>query len=78
MTLTIAVNNLGPQVMFPVPEGVLRYDGTNYIALTLWAQDEQGARVGSIELVPTAIIKSGYVKPRDAPQPAWARRPGAY
>ncbi|KAJ5938139.1 hypothetical protein N7454_004481 [Penicillium verhagenii] len=63
---------------YPVPEGILNYSGTNYIALTLWAQDEEGAKLGGISLAPTAIIKSGYSKPGLAPQPSWTRRAGAY
>ncbi|KAJ5291809.1 hypothetical protein N7478_001060 [Penicillium angulare] len=72
------INNLGPQLSYPVPEGILNYSGTNYIALSLWAQDEEGARLGGIDLVPTAIIRSGYRTPNAAPQPAWTRRPGVY
>ncbi|KAJ6109649.1 Glycoside hydrolase family 35 [Penicillium sp. IBT 16267x] len=72
------INNLGPQTSYPVPEGILNYRGTNYVAITLWAQDAEGAQLGGISLVPRAVIRSGYSKPGLAPQPAWTRRPGAY
>lgn len=72
------VNNLGPQLSYPVPEGILNYSGTNWLALSLWAQDEEGAQLGGIHLVPTAIIQSGYQRPHAAPQPGWSERPGAY
>lgn len=42
------VNNIGPQKAFPVPEGILNYHGTNWVALTLWAQDEGGAKVDGL------------------------------
>ncbi|KUL82910.1 hypothetical protein ZTR_10382 [Talaromyces verruculosus] len=54
------INNLGPQTYFPVPEGILNYNGDNFIAVTLWAMDIQGAKLGGLDLVPTAIVKSGY------------------
>ncbi|KAJ5391927.1 hypothetical protein N7509_007417 [Penicillium cosmopolitanum] len=72
------INNLGPQVSFPVPEGILNHNGLNYIALTLWAQDEQGAQLVNLELTPTAVTRSGYTKPDPAPQPSWVSRQGAY
>ena len=72
------VNNLGPQVSYPVPEGILNYNGRNDIGLTLWAQDKEGARLGGIDLVPAAVIRSGYHKPGSAPQPTWTQRDGAY
>ncbi|PCG90900.1 Glycoside hydrolase, family 35 [Penicillium occitanis (nom. inval.)] len=72
------INNLGPQTYFPVPEGILNYNGDNFIAVTLWAMDTAGANLGGLHLVPTAIIQSGYSKPALAPQPKWAPRDGAY
>lgn len=44
------VNNIGPQTKFPVPEGILNYQGTNWVAVTLWAQESEGARPDSFEL----------------------------
>ena len=72
------VNNLGPQTVFPVPEGILNHNGKNDIALTLWSLDAGGAKVGGFELVPQRVIKSGYSKPGLSPMPAWTPRPGAY
>lgn len=72
------VNNLDPQTTFPVPEGILNYNGINYIALTLWALDENGARIDRLELVASRPIFSGYRRPDSAPQPAWEERLGAY
>ncbi|RDW74825.1 beta-galactosidase-1 [Coleophoma cylindrospora] len=72
------VNNLGPQTAFPVPEGILNYDGRNYIALTLWALDQEGCQLGGFELVPQMPVFSGYQRPAPAPQPIWMQRQGAY
>jgi hypothetical protein len=60
----IVVDHLGPQTKFPVPEGILNYQGQNFIAITLWAQQEQGAKLEGLELVADAVIQSGYQKPR--------------
>ncbi|KAG0157680.1 hypothetical protein PDIDSM_4865 [Penicillium digitatum] len=72
------INNLGPQTAFPVPEGILNHEGENYIGLTFWAQDKQGASLGGLELVPTSKIWSGYNRPHAAPQPVWKKRSQLY
>lgn len=72
------MNNLGPQTTYPVPEGVLDYNGVNYVAITLWALDAEGAKLDSLELVPQMPVLSGYSKPELSPQPGWAPREGAY
>ncbi|KAL9088456.1 MAG: hypothetical protein Q9165_006180 [Trypethelium subeluteriae] len=72
------VNNLGPQTVFPVPEGILNHNGMNDVALTLWALDAGGAKLGGLELVPQRVIKSGYSKPGLSPMPGWTLREGAY
>ena len=61
-----------------MPEGILNYAGTNWLALTLWAGDESGASLAGLELSVDAVIQSGYVKPALSPMPAWSLRPGAY
>lgn len=81
---TRKVNHLGPQTRFPVPEGILDYSGQNFIAVTLWAQQAGGAKLGGLELVADAVIQSGYQKPRmswnDDTQgnDVWIEREGAY
>jgi beta-galactosidase len=60
----IIVDHLGPQTKFPVPEGILNYQGQNFVAITLWAQQEGGARLEGLELVADAVIQSGYQKPK--------------
>ncbi|PMD45496.1 glycoside hydrolase family 35 protein [Hyaloscypha variabilis F] len=72
------VNNLGPQTAFPVPEGILNYNGKNTVALTLWSLDASGARLKGFELVVSRVIKSGYTKPALVQAPAWTQRISAY
>ena len=72
------VNNIGPQTSFPVPEGILNYHGTNYIALSLWGFDASGNKLSGLELQPTAEILSGYGTVANSPMPAYSQRTGAY
>jgi hypothetical protein len=72
------IHNLGPQTWFPVPEGILNYHGINYLALSLWALEEGGAKLDSFSLEPSAIIETGYGPVELSPMPAWAPRPNAY
>ena len=72
------VNNIGPQTAFPVPEGILNYHGTNYVALTLWALDASGAKIDDLQLVTTAVVQSGYGPVELSPMTPWEARKGAY
>ncbi|OGM40835.1 putative beta-galactosidase [Aspergillus bombycis] len=73
------VNNLGPQTDFPVPEGILNYNGINYIAVTLWGLDGE-AMLGpnGLQLVASRPIWSGYRKPVAVEWPGYVTRRGAY
>ncbi|KXL47480.1 MAG: glycoside hydrolase family 35 protein [Acidomyces sp. 'richmondensis'] len=72
------VPNLGPQFEFPVPQGILNYNGKNTLAMVFWALEEGGAKLGSIELKPKAIVLSALKTPASSPQPKWTPRPNAY
>jgi len=61
-----------------VPEGILNYRGTNWVALTLWAQQAGGAKLSSFELKADALVQSGYGTVVASPQPAYVERVGAY
>lgn len=70
---------IGNQINFPVPTGILNYNGDNTIAVTVWSQSAQGAeiRVGwDLEYVHTA----GYDMSFDADylRPAWTSDRLAY
>lgn len=57
------VNNIGPQFSYPVPEGILNYNGSNYLALTLWSMAGEGAKLPGLSLEIEAALQSGYAKP---------------
>lgn len=63
---------------FPVPQGILNYSGTNYVAITLWSQEESGAKLGGLQLVVDGVIQSGMRDPGLSPIPGWTKRAGAY
>ncbi|KAI0974123.1 glycoside hydrolase superfamily [Xylaria arbuscula] len=53
------VNTIGPQFSFPVPEGILNYQGDNYLALTLWSLQSVGAKLKSLSFEMDAVVQSG-------------------
>lgn len=72
------VNNIGPQTSYPVPEGILNYGGINWLAVTLWALDEVGAKLQGFELVAGHPVMSGRGVVRNSPMPRWEERMGSY
>ncbi|KAJ5630273.1 beta-galactosidase [Penicillium longicatenatum] len=57
------VNNVGPQTRFPVPEGIINYNGPNYLTLTIWSMDSRPFQLTNLQLQADAVIQSGYSKP---------------
>ncbi|KAE8555102.1 hypothetical protein EYB25_003650 [Talaromyces marneffei] len=74
----VYVPQLGPQTKFPVPQGILNYQGENWIAITLWAQDRSGAKLESFELTYTTPVLTALTGLTSSPQPVYSKRPGAY
>ncbi|KAI9732390.1 MAG: hypothetical protein M1834_001598 [Cirrosporium novae-zelandiae] len=72
------VNNVGPQTSYPVPEGILDYHGTNYLAVMLWAQGDGGAKLGGFTLEELTAVKSGLGTVEITESPEWEEREGAY
>lgn len=72
------VYNVGPQDVFPVPEGIWNYQGSNYVAVSLWSLEKNGGKVGNLELVAGVPVQSGYGAVVASPQPKWKKRQGAY
>lgn len=72
------VNTLGPQTSFPVPEGILNYRGTNWLALALWVQEAAGASLDGLELVSTTPVLTSMGKVVSVDQPKYQKRHGAY
>jgi beta-galactosidase len=45
------INDVGPQHVFVLPQGILRHQGTNTIALAVWSDDVDSAGLGAVDLV---------------------------
>jgi len=68
------VNQIGPQTIFPIPPGVLNNQGENTLALSLWAQTDEGARLSGVTLIEYAKYQSvfGFTNIDSASlQPLW-------
>ncbi|KAH9886114.1 glycoside hydrolase family 35 protein [Xylariomycetidae sp. FL2044] len=75
------VSDIGPQTVFPVPEGILDYGGAggeNWLGLTVWALEEGGARVPGLEMVAGEPVWTGRKGARVVESPRWVERAGAY
>ncbi|KZT69507.1 glycoside hydrolase family 35 protein [Daedalea quercina L-15889] len=66
------VANIGPQTKFPVPQGILDYQGTNTVAIALWALEDEPV-TPTLELVVDDVIEGG-VGPIAVNNPAWSPR----
>lgn len=70
------VPHIGPQTVFPFPPGVVNNQGTNYLAVSLWAMTDDGAALGGIELVNYGLYQTdfGFSRNWTALQPGWSDR----
>ncbi|KAF5675754.1 beta-galactosidase [Fusarium heterosporum] len=71
------VSNVGPQSVFPVPEGVLNYRGDNWIGVSLWAL-EKSANLEGLSLVAGAPVQTGREPVKVVKGPKYAHRREAY
>ncbi|KAK7967543.1 beta-galactosidase extracellular, partial [Apiospora aurea] len=70
-------SNIGPQWVFPVPEGILDYQGENWVGVSLWALNEGGAKVPAMELRTTSgPIWTGRERIVLVDSPAWTEEGG--
>ncbi|KFY31041.1 hypothetical protein V493_01453 [Pseudogymnoascus sp. VKM F-4281 (FW-2241)] len=72
------VNNIGPQVDFSVPQGILNYQGSNTVALTLWAQQPSGAKLEGLSLTAGTPVLTALKDIELVPMPKYVKRAGAY
>ncbi|RAO73469.1 uncharacterized protein BHQ10_009481 [Talaromyces amestolkiae] len=72
------INNIGPQTQFHVPQGILNYQGTNWVGVTLWAQQPNGAKLDGFQLVKETPVLSALAGIRSVEQPRYYARAGAY
>lgn len=71
-------SNIGPQTTFPVPEGILNYNGSNYVGITLWALEDTGAKIPGLDLVAGVPVWTSRDKVEFVETPSWVKREGAY
>lgn len=71
-------SNIGPQATFPVPEGILNYHGTNWVAFSLWALEEEGAHIDGFTLEHETPIMTSMRRVELVNAPAYERRPQSY
>ncbi len=77
------VNNIGPQTVYPVPEGILDYHGENTLALLGWCmeKEETGCVIDStgFKMVMTSTpVLTGRGNVQMAAMSNWRTRKGAY
>ncbi|KAF2034960.1 beta-galactosidase precursor [Setomelanomma holmii] len=72
------VSNVGPQTVFPVPQGILEYQGTNYLGISLWGLDAGATKVEGLELSVDGVIWSGLGEVRTVEGSTYEERKGAY
>lgn len=72
-------SNIGPQTEFPVTEGVLNYNGENWLGITLWALGDEGASVPGLNWsIGATPVRTGRGAVTLVEAPVWSERPGAY
>ncbi|KAJ5611498.1 beta-galactosidase, partial [Penicillium herquei] len=72
------VNHIGPQLSYHIPEGILNYNGSNYLALTVWSMETETIQLAGLELKADAVIQSGYQKPGLVHGSRYTKRVDAY
>ncbi|KAH8674059.1 family 35 glycosyl hydrolase [Xylariales sp. PMI_506] len=67
---------LGPQTAFPVPPGVINNQGENTIAVSIWAQTDEGATLDEVTLFSYGQYQTGFDFNQnwDYLQPGWTDR----
>lgn len=72
-------SNVGPQTEFYVPEGILNYDGENWLGVTVWALEGDGAKIPALNwTIGSTPVLTGRETVTVVDAPAWTQRPGAY
>ena len=62
------INNMGPQNTFYLPQGLLRTDGSNTLAIAEWSLSPGAGGLGTVSLVPYEIERGG-IPVRDVVSP---------
>lgn len=67
------VPQIGPQTLFPIPPGIVNNQGNNTLAISLWAQTDEGASLSIVELITYGSYVSdfGFSRTLTYLQPGW-------
>lgn len=70
---------VGNEKKFPVPPGILNYEGDNVIGLSVWAQSEEGAKI-DVQIVQEYAVESSWSSRFDSEylRPGWTKERLAY
>ncbi|KAG6015584.1 hypothetical protein E4U54_003345 [Claviceps lovelessii] len=71
-------SNIGPQTEFPVPEGILNYNGDNWIGLALWSLDDTGASVPGFALKKGTPVQTSRARVSFVEGPLYTERQWSY
>lgn len=72
-------SNVGPQTDFPITEGVLNYNGENWLGIAFWALGSDGAKIPALNwTIGATPALTGREAVTLVEAPAWTERPGAY
>jgi hypothetical protein len=72
------VSNVGPQTKFPVPQGILNYQGSNYLGISLWGLDGGATKLGGLEMGVDGVVWSGLGEIATVEGEKYGKRDGAY
>ncbi|KFA71227.1 hypothetical protein S40288_03862 [Stachybotrys chartarum IBT 40288] len=72
------LSNIGPQDEYPVPEGILNYNGDNWLGLSIWALEDGGAKVPNFAVKAGTAILTGRQPVVLVEGPNYSRRQDAY
>jgi len=64
------INDVGPQHTFVLPQGILRQQGTNTIALAVWSDDASTGGLGQVTLEALGNTATS-TRVRNVPSPTW-------
>lgn len=72
------VSNVGPQTKYPVPQGILNYQGVNYVGVSLWGLDGGATKLDGLELEVDGVVASGLGEVETVEGSRYEVRKGAY
>jgi hypothetical protein len=72
------VSNVGPQTVFPVPEGILDYQGMNYLGVSVWGLDAGATKLAGLDMSVDGVVWSGLGDIGVVEGQKYGARAGAY